>query len=427
LLVLSEGYIGTVQAALGSFATLESDSPYNEALKVRLIQEVNKRPDNSIFAEMLIWLYLQEQNYKQAARQALALDKRQEGTGHRVYGVAGIAFNNARYSDAVEICDITMANFKESSVYPEARVLKLTAGFEQLRQGGKPNKNEIESLTLEYRKALLQIDDSESKAQLMGRLAHIEAYYLLQPDTALDIFEEALALPGLNNRTVANLKLDYGDLLLASGFIWDASLMYGQVEKDFKYDVIGDEAKYRGARISFYNGEFQLASAHLDILKGSTSKYIANDALYLSVLISDNSTVDTSTEPLEMFAQADLLIFQKQFSRANKFIDSIAHRFPGHSLQDDLLFLKYKIAYEAQSYQEAAGYLQKIFDEFSYEILADKSLFLLAELSSNHLNDKERAETLYERLLVDFKDSVYTAEARKRLRSLRGDQNSNTP
>lgn len=420
LLVQNEGYLHNIQTTLGKYSSLESGTLANEALKTRLIKESNRFPDRSLFTEMLIWLFLQEHNYGMAARQALALDKRTKSEGERLYGVAGIAYNNGYFRHTIEACDGVLVNFQESGLRDEAGVLKLTAGFDLLRTTSDVSENEVRHLQFAYREMLPKIKETSSRAQLLGRLAWMQGYYLHLADTALDTYEEALALPGLDSRTAAAIKLDYGDLLLASGFIWDAVMVYGQVEKDFKYDPLGDDAKYRGARISFYTGNFDLAAAHLNILKGSTSKYIANDALYLSVLISDNTGADSNTAPLLSFASADLKILQKKYTESIQILDSLNDNHPGHSLEDDILMLRYRISAERFENKAAATFLEQIIERFSYDILADKALFLLAELNETKLENKIHASELYEQLLTDYKDSVYTPEARKRLRKLQG-------
>ena len=48
---------------------------------------------------------------------------------------------------------------------------------------------------------------------------------------------------------------------------------YSQVEKAQKDAPLGYEAKLRNARLSYFNGDFKLAEAHLDIFwKEATSR-----------------------------------------------------------------------------------------------------------------------------------------------------------
>jgi TolA-binding protein len=65
--------------------------------------------------------------------------------------------------------------------------------------------------------------------------------------------------------------------------------------------------------------------------------------------------------------------------------------------------------------------LQRIVDDFSDGIRADNALYKLGQLYENQLNDPEKAKTYYETLFIDFSNSTFAVEARKRYRLLRGD------
>jgi hypothetical protein len=60
---------------------------------------------------------------------------------------------------------------------------------------------------------------------------------------------------------------------------------------------------------------------------------------------------------------------------------------------------------------------------YSDDILGDDALFRLADLTENQLQDKEKALEYYKRLMIDFKGSLFSTEARSRIRFLRGDAN----
>ncbi|GKT18164.1 tetratricopeptide repeat protein, partial [Aduncisulcus paluster] len=139
----------------------------------------------------------------------------------------------------------------------------------------------------------------------------------------------------------------------------------------------------------------------LDVLKASTSKLTANDAMELSLLIGNNLNMDTTAVPLQMFARADLLFFRNKDSLALATLDSIVEMFPYNSLDDDILFRKSKIAIEKQDYDTAAIYLEQIVDDYSYEVLADDALFELANLYNYHLGNREKARDLYKQMLFD--------------------------
>ena len=217
------------------------------------------------------------------------------------------------------------------------------------------------------------------------------------------------------------IKIELGDVYVFLGNVWDASLLFSQVELDFKEDPLGHSAKFRNARISYYTGDFNWAQAQLDVLKASTSKLISNDAIDLSLLITDNFNMDTLTTAMEMFARADLLSYQNKYDASMVTLDSIVTEFPMHSLTDEILMLKGNMYYRQGKFTEAREQFQKVVDLHFMDITADDALFKLAEMSQFLDNDTAKAMELYEKLITDFPGSLFVVEARKRFRELRGD------
>src|SRR3569833_239320 len=111
---------------------------------------------------------------------------------------------------------------------------------------------------------------------------------------------------------LASCKLDLGDVYMFSGRRWEATLLYEQVETNHPGGAVSQEAKFRDARLAYYFVDFTWAKGQLDVLKAGTSELIANDALNLSLLISENLTADTSGAALKMYARADMQIYAEQ-------------------------------------------------------------------------------------------------------------------
>ena len=80
-------------------------------------------------------------------------------------------------------------------------------------------------------------------------------------------------------------------------------------EKD---SPLGEEARFRNAKLAYYRGDFEWTQTQLEALKSSTSELISNDAINLSVFIIDNLGMDTSETPMQMFAHAELLMYQNK-------------------------------------------------------------------------------------------------------------------
>ncbi|MBN8701794.1 MAG: tetratricopeptide repeat protein [Bacteroidetes bacterium] len=421
LLELNEGYLQSVQSAAITFLGKENDDKKIEIVKTELLKRIQKSSDNVVFSELLIWLQMQQKDFEGALLQAKALDKRKKEEGRRIMSLADIFTSNGAYDLAIKAYEFVIAKGNQNENYINARMQLLDVLYKKVVEKGIYTTQDIVSLEANYIQTLTDIGKSASSVNLLKSLAHIQAFYLNKNQDAIGLLQEAIALPGVNSVTQAECKLALGDVHLFKGDVWEASLTYSQVEKAYKYDAIGQEAKLKNAKISYYTGDFKWAQAQLDVLKGATSKLIANDAMDLSLLIADNLGLDTNTAPLLLFAQADLYFFQTNYSSALAKLDSINLLFPNHTLDDNVLFRKYQIAYKQSKYDSCAMYLEKIIANYSYDILADDATFLLAELYQQKLNNKEKAMAMYQDVLTKFPASLFVVEARKRFRLLRGD------
>ena len=216
-------------------------------------------------------------------------------------------------------------------------------------------------------------------------------------------------------------SMTLADVLLLQGNVWESMLYCAQIEKDFKEHPLGHEAKLRAAKISYYQGDFQWAQAQLEVLKASTSKLISNNAMELSLLITDNYNLDTTEIAMRTFAQADLLYYQQKYTEAILKYDSILIKFPGHSLSDEIYMRKSQIYLDNNRIQDALANYEQIELDWSYDILADDALYRRAKIHDDILNDYVLAMELYEKILLEHNSSIFVVESRKRFRDLRGD------
>lgn len=415
-------YLQTVQNSFNRLLNLEENAENMEMLKTALLKRAQKFPDKTIYAEMLAWLFMQKKDFASALIQSIALDKRQNENGSRLINLAQLALNNGDYETARRAYQAVIEKGPSSDYYITARIEKLQVSKEELAQKPGSDSALYTQLELDYIAALNEIGRSHETAILMKELAHVQAFHLKKSSEAVTLLREAITLPGVYNKTQALCKLELGDVQVFNGDIWDASLLFSQVELDFKDDVLGNEAKFRNARISYYTGDFEWAQGQLDALKASTSKLISNDAIDLSLLITDNFNMDTTTAPMMMFARADLLAYQNRYTECIVTLDSILTEYPAHTLTDEIKMLKASIFMKQAKFDLARDLFQNVVDLHFADITADDALFKLALLQEQVYLDKEKAMTLFEKLITDFPASLYVVEARKHFRALRGDE-----
>jgi len=185
-----------------------------------------------------------------------------------------------------------------------------------------------------------------------------------------------------------------------------------------KANPLGDDVKFKKAKLGYYMGNFSWAKAQLDALRASTSKLIANDAMELSLFINENLETDSTATPLKIFARADLHMFRNNFTDAMAALDSVSAVYPDNSLVDDVDFRKAEILQKQGKYEEAAVLLKTIVADHSWEMLADDALFQLATIYANKLNRKPEAMELFKKVLTDYPASVYVVDARTEYRKM---------
>jgi tetratricopeptide (TPR) repeat protein len=273
----------------------------------------------------------------------------------------------------------------------------------------------------EYIQLLDELGKTAFTIPLILNLAHLQAFYLGETDAAITLLLQAISIPNVLLTIQAECKLELADIYLFSDEQWEATLLYSQVEKTFKNEPLGHEAKFRNAKLSFYIGEFGWAKAQLDVLKAATSKLIANDAMELSLLISDNIDMDSSYVALGFYSKADLMVYRNKTDEALAILDSVQMVALWHPLHDEVLFKKGEIMLKQGKFADADSLFAKVTEMYPQDILADNALMKRAEIYQYQYQDVPKAMELYEKIMFDYPGSLFVVEARKRYRELRGD------
>ncbi len=421
LILENESYTNSVQSRLQYILSDDPNQYKADVIRTELLKRTQKDPDQIIFSEMLLWLSIQIKNFEMAFIQAKSLDRRFKMEGQPVFNLANLCASNESWEIAIDAYQYLINKGPESIYYLGSKVRMLDVSYKRITQTTDFDQQDLLKLEKDYISAIDELGKNASTVSLLINLSHIRAFYLDKIKEAIDMLQEAVQLSAAYPDIQAKAKLELADVLLFTDDVWEASLLYSQVEKRFKEDALGHEAKFRNARLSYYIGEFSWAKAQLDVLKSATSKLIANDALELSLLISDNIDLDSSTAQLEVFARADLLLYRNKYQQALLTLDSVNMLSLSHPLFDEVIFKKAEIYIETGEYELADSLLDKVIQFYPYDILADNALLLSGEINDRYLKDTLKALESYQQLMTDYPGSLFTVEARKRFRALRGD------
>lgn len=431
----NEKYQNEVQTAIQDLLMDDEDNQQYMNIRTALQKFSQKNPSNLLCIKELYWISQLHKDYEEAFVLAKALDKRAKMEGVFTYELATIAAANHDYNTAIEALNYIIKKGEDTHNYVQAKMKILDVKYMQLIESSPVKMVDAINLEQDFRKVLDENGLHSGTMDWIRKYAHLLAFYVNKPQEAMEVLNQAMAATR-DVKEKNQYKIDLADVQLYTGEIWDASLNYSQVDKDMPNDVLGNEAKFKNAKLSFYIGEFNWAKSQLDVLAAATTKLIANDAIYSSMLISDNleeeESVDSDTTmalfsnsegnlALKMYAKAEFLIFQNKDDEALKALDSVMILSPFGTLVDDALYQKALILIKQKNYFEAEKLLKQVIENYGEELLADDAVFQLAELYEYYLKDIPRAMEYYQKILKDYSDSLYVVQARNRYRVLRGD------
>lgn len=422
LLENNKTYLQTTEERLQFDLANDPDNSKNELFRKSLLDRSQKEPDKTYYSEMLWWYSIQQKDFDLALIQAKSLDRRLKEDGGRVFQLAKMAVSNQEYGSAIDAYKYIVSKGKEFPFYDESRTELLNTRFIQLVVRSNPSQKSLTELEKEFETEIDHTTDHAQSVMLTKDLAHLDAFFLGKYEEATTRLSAIIDRTDINLKLKSQVKLELADIYLFTNNVWDATLLYQQVYMDFKNDEIGEDAKFRNAKLYYYIGQLKWAQAQLDILKAATSKLISNDAMALSLLISENFDLDSNTIALNYFSHADLLEYQNKNDDALKDLDSIALVFKDHPIFPHMYMEKSNILRKEGKFQDADTLLGTILEKYPEDVLADQALYIRAKINEEDIKDNSKAMAYYEMLMSKYPGSIYVPDSRKRFRILRGDK-----
>lgn len=402
-----------VKRAINDFVTEDAYNENNVLFRKTLLKKMQQQPD-VIWNELLSWLFVQQKDFKKAFVQEKAIYNRELAGLGRIKELADIAANEGETNVAEEIYNYVIETAQDAGSLLQAHysLLQLI-----IKTSDSSNYSNIKE---RYQELLERFADKAETFQLQISYAHFLAFYLNQANEATTFLEDMLEQP-LTRLEKAKVKLELGDILVLQEQFNKALIYYTQIQRNLKNSTLSQQARFKVAKASYYKGDFKWAESQLKILKSSTSQLIANDALQLKLLITDNKYEDSLQTALKKYAKADLLAFQNRNDEAIKLLDKILNEHKTEPIVAQALFKQAQLFELKKAFKKAQANYEMLIENYRDGILMDDALFYLAQLYEKQLNQPEQAKKLYETIVFDHADSIYFVDARKRFRALRGD------
>ncbi|MEL6973820.1 MAG: tetratricopeptide repeat protein [Bacteroidota bacterium] len=414
--LIEEGKTSTssILRNLDAFISEDPQDPNNLLLKKVLLKNAQQKPD-VLWNELLSWLFIQQKQYKSAFTQEKAIIKRSEVPSmERMENLGRIALDDSETDIANDIFTFIVENAR----YPRTVLNAELQRIEIKLLDAAPK--EYLAIDKKFQSLLEEYANIAQTEYLEIAYADFLTFKKNTPAPAIALLKQNLE-PNLDRMTKARIKMALGDILVYDQKFNQALITFTQVQRSLKNDVLGQDARFKVAQTSFYKGDFDWALTQLKVLRSSTSQLIANDAMQLSLIISDNSLEDSTQTALKKFARADLFAYQNKTEEAIQILNDILENHKGEKIEDEALLKQGGLLESKGKFEEAKFNYQKIAEFFADDILADDAHFALGELYRNQLNLPEKAKEHYEKIIYDYPNSYYFPKARKHFRRLRGD------
>ncbi|MCR5660427.1 MAG: tetratricopeptide repeat protein [Bacteroidales bacterium] len=409
------GQYNNIRNRLQTMMFYDVNHSISDDLRMALLKQTQDKPDNLDFAQLLVWFALQQEDYDIALAQCQSIDRKTHDQDAQINNLSGICLNNKQYDIAKEGYNYILDKGKSNPFYGQALTGIINADYLKLKAENHTDTKAYERLSKRIDEAYNEISTNDlSKLTLIQ--ADIMTYQLGKSEDAIALLSQAIEDIG-NKQGKAELKLKLADIYLNRDEVWEATLLYSQVDKSLKEEPLGHEARFKNAQLRYFIGEYEWAESQLKVLKAATSKLIANDAMTLSLVIKDNLEVDTLGLELNRLARADYRIYQQREDEALVLLDDIIAT--GNEIsKPHALFRKGEIVEKRKDFAQAEQLFLQIVEQFPDSYMADAALMHAALIEQNQLKDKTLAGEHYEKLIDEYPTSIYTAQAKKNYRKL---------
>jgi tetratricopeptide (TPR) repeat protein len=401
-----------IQNQLSRFTTEETDESFNDALKKALLVRIQKNQD-IFWNEFLSWFYVQQKEYGKAFIQEKAIYKRNPESFSNIVNLGQLAIEENDQEAAKEILGFVLENTKDLDLQIQSHSYLMEMKIDKALPKDYP------AINLELDNLIKEFGVSPFSLSLLKIKAHFVTFNMKDAETGKIILKNVLEMP-LNRDQVAEVKMELADILLFEEKFNQALIYYSQIENDANNSPIGQEASLKTAKTSYFKADFKWAEHQLKVLKSASTQLIANDALDLFLLISDNTVEDSTQVALKKFARADFLLYQEKKQDALTAFQAILKENKGDAIEPVTLLRIGKIYEELGDTNAALANYKLILDNFKECIYIDEALFYSAEIY-NQLNDVEKAKPLYEEVITKHEDSIHYVTSQKKYRKLRGD------
>jgi len=302
--------------------------------------------------------------------------------------------------DVVDRCDrpsvVIEARFLLAQVYRGAGQPKSAADVYERIAGETRNPSDRSRAELGRAEILLDdIGDAEGAIPILRRLADTES----APEKAREI------------------RFILARAYLVAGRLEEASQEHEAIYASADDDAVRERAIFGKATVLFYSGDPDgaLAEYRRIVDQFPHGRYL-NDALSQSIFISENR--DAGDGPLQEFAQILLLLERKAYDKGRAKIEELLDALVVAEIRDDLVWQLGRIEEEEGRYRKAIEVFEGLARDFPESRLAERARIHIGDIYSFRLGDIPSGIEQYNAFLVNYPQSVFSEEVKRKKREV---------
>ena len=392
--------------------------------------ELHNNADQYLY-ELLQWLYVEGHDFDHALETAMKLDKLTSSRGEKLLQFAERALREKEYGIAVKAFERSL----EGQLAAAERSRAMYGYALALKEAATPSDSSLAPWDVNDKR----IPEAGASSKAVDAFNGVIAAYPSTDLAARSVYQIGLIRLGRGDLTGTRsafesarqnhnapapfrytVSLALGNVALRQGDSLRARIEFQQVAAapDALPDQ-SDEATFHLAEIDFFGGHIDGATSLLNAMTLNLKADFANDAIALQGFLAENAG---SKEALADYAHGEFLARQRRYTEAVAVFQDLVVRFPRALLADDATLRAGELQTAAGFYHESAATYQALLDTFKERSpLLDRAQYMMAVVYDRGIHDAGKALVAYELLLTQYPNSMFVDEARRRIRSLRGE------
>ena len=371
-----------------------------------LRQIVAKNPNSLIAHRLYAELLLESGNAEAAWPEYLAADKLGEDPTEHILYFIHRCLENKYYEPARKACLVFFDRYATHASSIDARLAYARA----LVGLGKPDS----AIVVLHRVAGL-FDQPERRAEVFFEIGNV---YFDNEDLldSAEVYYRRTLDQGRRREELVNASIRLGDCRIRRGDLTGADSIWATCTQlragQDQQELVG----FKRAELLFFTDQFDSLVIALKALVAANPRgYFVNDAVALTMRVNENrEPLDWS---LKRFAAASLKVRQGQWDSARVLFGELAVD-SANGLADDALFELGALYARHGHPDSAATAYERLIQRYPGKPLVPAALTELGGIYAAQAGKADTARAAFRRVLIEFGNSPYLEEARRRLKEM---------